>query len=116
MRRTILLMLLISSCLFYACEDITPVSAPAVQAVSQGTDNFREISSNLLSRYTAPGDSLKKRAAEYLLAGLPLQWHYDVNQLEESGNKVKVLDLKVIDADYLAENIDYAFRAWSLPW
>ena len=70
----------------------------------------------LLSRYTAPEDSLRRRAAEYLLEGLPLQWHYDVDKLEETGAKVRVMDSEVVDADYLAENIEYAFMAWELPW
>jgi hypothetical protein len=74
------------------------------------------VSAELLSRYTAPGDSLKRRAAEYLLAGLPAQWHYDVERLELMDQKKRVSDIEVIDADYLAENIDYAFRAWELPW
>lgn len=74
------------------------------------------ISSNLLSRYQSPADSLKRKAAEYLISGLPAQWHYATKPLETSGNKIKVMDTDVIDADYLAENIEYAFKAWSLPW
>ena len=78
--------------------------------------HVREISAELLSRYEAPADSLKRKAAEYLLAGLPEQWHYDTQWLERADMKKKVMDVDVIDADYLAENIEYAFRAWALPW
>ena len=75
-----------------------------------------DVSVALLSRYAEPEDSLRRRAAEYLLEGLPLQWHYDVTRLEETGAKVRVMDSEVVDADYLAENIEYAFMAWELPW
>lgn len=74
------------------------------------------ISSDLLSRYQSPAVSLKRKAAEYLISGLPAQWHYATKPLETSGNKIKVMDTDVIDADYLAENIEYAFKSWSLPW
>ncbi len=77
---------------------------------------IQQISTELLTRYTAPEDSLKRMAAEYLLAGLSLQWHYNTQVLEEFGRKELVSDVKEIDADYLAENIDYAFKAWELPW
>jgi len=87
------------------------------QSVETQEDRLeQEISSELLSRYAMPEDSLKRRAAEYLLAGLPFQWHYDTRILEESEVKRKVMDAKVVDADYLAENIEYAFKAWALPW
>ncbi len=76
----------------------------------------RELSADLLARYSTPADSLRRKAAEFLLAGLPQQWHYDTHVLEEAGAKRKVMDAEVIDADYLAENIEYAFRAWALPW
>lgn len=74
------------------------------------------LSSDLLSRYSAIEDSLKHKAAEYLLEGLPNQWHYDTERLEQTNEKIKRMDIEVIDADYLYENIEYAFRAWNLPW
>ena len=80
------------------------------------TETPQENTNELLSYYSAPQDSLKRKAAEYLLAGLPRQWHYDSHLLEETGMKKKVMDVEVIDADYLVENIEYAFRAWELPW
>ena len=65
----------------------------------------------------APRRGVRRRGgAEFLLEGLPLQWHYDVDKLEETGAKVRVMDSEVVDADYLAENIEYAFKAWELPW
>lgn len=86
-------------------------------ALLQGTvGRMTEISEGLLGRYEAPADSLRRRAAEYLLDGLPLQWHYEPSALESAGTKRRVMDIEVIDADYLAENIEYAFRAWDLPW
>ena len=101
----------IISCLLLGCTGVAPVSVPEEQAEAPETKAFQRISSDLLSRYSAPGDSLKKKAAEYLLAGLPNQWHYDTQMLDEVGIRKRVMDVKVIDADYLAENIDYAFRA-----
>ncbi|MBR3743578.1 MAG: hypothetical protein IKN31_00530 [Bacteroidales bacterium] len=77
---------------------------------------IQEIEFSLLSRYSFPKDKWKLEAAKYLLTGLPQQWHYDPSVLEETGVKIKVMDAEVIDADYLAENIEYAFRAWELPW
>lgn len=74
------------------------------------------ISNELLRSYINPEDSLRRRAAEYLLVSLPQQWHYDPQLLEETGMKRKVMDVEVIDAEYLAENIEYAFQAWALPW
>ena len=106
----------IISCLLLGCTGVAPVSVPEEQAEAPETKAFQRISSDLLSRYSAPGDSLKKKAAEYLLAGLPNQWHYDTQMLDEVGIRKRVMDVKVIDADYLAENIEYAFRAWALPW
>lgn len=66
--------------------------------------------------YVSEEDSLKYKAACYLLEGLPRQWHYDVELFDRTGRKDKVSDWLVIDVDYLAENIEYAFRAWELPW
>ena len=85
-------------------------------ADSVSNQRIREIESSLLSRYSTPKDKWKLKAAEYLIEGLPQQWHYDTQLLEETGTKKKVMDAEVIDADYLAENIEYAFRAWALPW
>jgi len=85
-------------------------------ADSVSNQRIREIESSLLSRYSSPKDKWKLKAAEYLIEGLPQQWHYDTQLLEETGTKKKVMDAEVIDADYLAENIEYAFRAWELPW
>ena len=85
-------------------------------ADSVSNQRIREIESSLLSRYSSPKDKWKLKAAEYLIEGLPQQWHYDTQLLEETGTKKKVMDAEVIDADYLAENIEYAFRARELPW
>lgn len=62
-----------------------------------------DVSVALLSRYAAPEDSLRRRAAEFLLEGLPLQWHYDVTRLEETGAKVKVMDSEVVDGLYVKD-------------
>ncbi len=113
--------ILFIACLFLlatACSGGKEGAGVSSQAQPAKTESrrFLEISGNLLSRYASEADSLKRKAAEYLLAGLPEQWHYDVTQLEESTKLVRVSDMKVVDADYLAENIDYAFKAWELPW
>ena len=72
--------------------------------------------SELMDLYASPEDSLKYRAAAYLLEGLPRQWHYDVDFFDRTGRRKRVPDCEVIDVDYLAENIEYAFKAWDLPW
>ncbi len=72
--------------------------------------------SALMDLYASPEDSLKYRAAAYLLEGLPRQWHYDVDFFDMTGRRKRVPDCEVIDVDYLAENIEYAFKAWDLPW
>ena len=92
-------------------------SGVPIQSVPEEQESWQiqRISTDLLSRYASPEDSLRRKAAEFLLAGLPLQWHYDTQVLEETGAKRKVMDAEIIDADYLAENIEYAFRAWALP-
>ena len=70
----------------------------------------------LPERYSAPEDSLKRRAALYLLGSLPEQWHYDAEYFDSTGFRKKVMDYEVITPEYLAENIEYAFKAWELPW
>lgn len=100
---------LIAVCSVFIC--ILPATA-----YCQKTDSYREIEKQLQERYSLPRDSLRLKAAKYLMAGLANQWHYDPKQLEQSGARVKVMDVDVIDADYLAENIEYAFKAWDLPW
>ena len=69
----------------------------------------------LPERYSAPEDSLKRRAALYLLGSLPEQWHYDAEYFDSTGFRKKVMDYEVITPEYLAENIEYAFKAWELP-
>lgn len=99
---------LLASLLFAACsrERVAEAEVPALP------EKFSE----LTRRYSSPEDSLKYRAACYLLEGLPRQWHYDVELFDRTGGKNMVMDMDVIDADYLAENIEYAFMAWALPW
>lgn len=99
---------LLASLLFAACsrERVAEAEVPALP------EKFSE----LTRRYSSPEDSLKYRAACYLLEGLPRQWHYDVELFDRTGGKNMVMDMDVIDADYLAENIEYAFMAWELPW
>lgn len=99
---------LLASLLFAACsrERVAEPEDPALP----------EKFSVLTQRYSSPEDSLKYKAACYLLEGLPRQWHYDVELFDRTGRKSKVRDMDVIDADYLAENIEYAFKAWELPW
>ena len=86
------------------------------QASGQDTKVFLELEKQLQERYSLPRDSLRLKAAMYLMAGLPNQWNYDPLVLETTGGRVRVMDINIIDAEYLAENIDYAFRAWELPW
>ena len=102
--------------MLYGCAGVESRMVPMTHEKSPEVETFHGIESDLLSLYQDSADSLKREAAEYLLAGLPQQWHYDTQILEETGAKKKVMDVEVIDADYLAENIEYAFRAWELPW
>ncbi len=102
--------------LFFLGLQLSSISPLESLNESRATRQITIISGELLSHYTTSKDSLKRKAAEYLLDGLPLQWHYNTCIIEDTGTKIKVMDAEVIDADYLAENIEYAFRAWALPW
>ena len=106
----------LSLILFFLGLQLSSISPLESLNESRATRQITIISGELLSHYTTSKDSLKRKAAEYLLDGLPLQWHYNTCIIEDTGTKIKVMDAEVIDADYLAENIEYAFRAWALPW
>ena len=116
MRQVIIFTSFLFVCMLYGCAGVESGMVPMTHEKSPEVETLHGIGSDLLSLYQDSADSLKREAAEYLLAGLPQQWHYDTQILEETGAKKKVMDVEVIDADYLAENIEYAFRAWELPW
>jgi len=116
MRQVIVFTSFLFVCMLYGCTGVESCMVPMTHEKSPEVETLHGIESDLLSLYQDSADSLKRKAAEYLLAGLPRQWHYDTDILEETGVKKKVMDVEVIDADYLAENIEYAFRAWELPW
>ena len=85
--------------------------------------NERNLSMVRLHNETAASlDSLKntcdlrERALQFLKDGLAAQWHYDVRALEETGMMTKVADAGVVDDAYLEENVEYALKAWELPW
>jgi len=109
----------------------------------------------VLDHYPAPSDSLKLKAARFLIANMPYHYGYYGEQIDTYGQifslidtlyyrqenvtvkdkmhigdsllKIygppnadlakKIPDTKLISADYLISNIDFAFNAWNTaPW
>jgi len=121
---------------------ILTVSATRTLLDSLGSDGSRL--APVLDHYAQPGDSLKLKAACFLLQNIVDHYYVDVPEAYDSllerqsqsaltGNLLnKVLDslsirhhntmlaytpdYKVVTAEMLIENIDYAFLAWQLPW
>lgn len=101
-------------------------------------DNRRELE-QVLSHYERQGDSLKLKAARFLIANMGDKYAYDIPEwgsicdtlraVKRTGKGVnrwknmnyrslpKVYDARVMTAEYLIENIDLAFASWRRhPW
>ncbi len=134
-----------------------------ISALTMAGENRAELE-KVLEHYASPADSLKKKAAIFLIMYMPGKFakifpDYDsfkpvfdtlatLNQAYEYGGNnanfefykyykhtvfndfltmhdIKLArnlpysikeDIKTITADYLIENIEYAFKAWDMPW
>jgi hypothetical protein len=130
--------LFIASCLCLSCAN--RYSPEVEEALRLAGGNRGELETVLKHYSRNPTDSLKLRAAEFLIANMPgkyseyydapwndvaavrLRWTsssdkqrvMDTYKLEKP---VRVADARCITAGYLIANIDLAFRAWrNKPW
>jgi hypothetical protein len=131
-------LLLLTSCFFLSCGN--RYSLKVEEALQQAGENRRELE-KVLKRYSSnPADSLKYKAAEFLIANMPGKYseYYDapwndvatvylrwssssdiqsVLNVYKLGALVRREDVKYITADYLISNIELAFQAWQdKPW
>ena len=128
----IILILFVSSCTSYP-EDIETV-------LKQAGSNRKELVKVLKHYGKSPADSLKLRAAEFLIANMPGKYseYYDapwndvatvhlrwssssdremVLSEYQLGVPVRKYDVTHISADYLINNIELAFQVWQAqPW
>ncbi|MDR2087523.1 MAG: carbohydrate-binding protein [Dysgonamonadaceae bacterium] len=115
--------------------------SPEIEFVLQQSGNNRGELENVLKHYSQnPADSLKLRAAEFLIINMPGKYseYYDAPwndvatvllRWTSSSNKQLVLDtyrlgapvikedVKYVTAEYLINNIELAFKVWQeRPW
>lgn len=102
----------------------------------------REELEKVLTHYGAPEDSLKYKAACFLIENMPSKHSIVHRKLDDlidvlmesvknevlssqneekwqrgmSNGRDRIDDIHVITADYLIENIDFAFEVWGKPW
>jgi hypothetical protein len=126
---------------FFLCIACSDRYSPEIEAVlKQARDNRKELA-NVLKHYSRePADSLKLRAAEFLIVNMPgkyseyfdapwndvatvhLRWTSSSDKkmvLEHYGlgKPVTKQDVEHITADYLINNIELAFKVWrEQPW
>ena len=131
-------LLLLIPCFCFSCGIYYPQEIE--RALQQAGRNRRELE-KVLKRYcNNPSDSLKYKAAEFLIANMPGKYseYYDapwndvatvylrwtsaadrqrVLETYKLGAPVRREDVKCITADYLISNIELAFEAWhDKPW
>ncbi|MDR1097420.1 MAG: discoidin domain-containing protein [Tannerella sp.] len=127
--------------LFVICAVSCTRFSPEIEAVLQQAGNNRSELAQVLKHYGRdPADSLKLRAAEFLIVNMPgkyseyydapwenvatacLRWSSSSDQqlivdTYHLGEPVRRDDVKYITAGYLIDNIDLAFRVWEeQPW
>jgi hypothetical protein len=114
--------------------------SPEIEAVLQQAGDNRGELEKVLTYYHRPADSLKLRAAEFLITNMPgkyseyydapwediatvshlLTYFPDRKNLPDNyhlGTPVVREDLHYITAEYLINNIEMAFRSWqAAPW
>jgi hypothetical protein len=118
-----------------------PPYSPEINRVLFMADNNRSQLENVLKHYSRnPADSLKLRAAEFLIANMPdkysveygvpfenvtaayMRWNNSpdkqaVNAAYDLLEPAVKEDVKHITADYLIDNIELAFKVWKeQPW
>jgi hypothetical protein len=132
MRNTILFL----TCFLLACSQHY---SPEIESVLQQAGDNRSELEQVLKHYSeSPADSLKLKAAEFLIVNMPDKYseYYDApwNDIAavywtKSFNKEKALDtyqigkkqikedIRYITANYLINNIELAFKVWrETPW
>ena len=113
-------------------------NSPLEEVLKLAGSNRHELERVIKHYSKDPADSLKLKAAEFLILNMPGKYSEDTRLLgrcsnrkftvEQSSDKQKVLDtyrlrieakddLKYITAEYLISNIDLAFQVWNdKPW
>lgn len=155
-RKNILIFLLLT--LIFSCQKHNPKITEVLRLAGENRNELEKV----LNYYTSPRDSLKDRAARFLIENMsnkfsmegrgldnyvsfldslaivndapdksPFYWinlERKVLKSQELWSKAEaahgnvkrdlkpIYDAQTIKADYLIENIDYAFKAWGLPW
>ncbi len=135
-----------------ACNGKMPAT---VEAALKGAGNNRKELQKVLEHYSAPSDTLKLKAAKFLIANMPYHYGYYGSEMDEHGIIFSIIDTlsywkenvtvedkmhigdsllavygapgqhgvkpvpdtRIVSADYLITNIDFAFKAWQqAPW
>ncbi|AUP78502.1 hypothetical protein [Flavivirga eckloniae] len=142
--------------LFYSCSDIP---SKVKDNLNLARDNKKELET-VINHYKAPKDSLKLKAAYFLIENMLYNYSLDGPRLQSFNNIFSIIeeaeketpfkkdlstgkfirvdsiwndfikkegflskydldvkpDLYYIKSEFLIENIEYAFKAWGLPW
>jgi hypothetical protein len=135
-------LIIILSIFLYAvsCTHLSPHFSPEIETILQQAGDNREELEKVLIKYRRSADSLKLRAAEFLILNMPGKYseYYDAPWedvatvsylLPYALDKEKLLndyhlgqpvvqdDLHYITAKYLIDNIELAFKSWkTAPW
>ncbi|MDR0698836.1 MAG: discoidin domain-containing protein [Tannerella sp.] len=141
---TAILILIIAGLLYFTWRKyqwLHPPYSPEINSVLFMADDNRTELEKVLKHYSRdPADSLKLRAAEFLIVNMPgkysleydapfedvmavyMRWddHEDWSEVEKifgvGKNKLKE-DVKYITAEYLINNIELSFKVWGeQPW
>jgi hypothetical protein len=135
--------LLLTGCLFFSCKPFSP----SIEEVLQQADSNRGELEKVLAHYGQyPADSLKFKAAIFLIENLPGHYSYRGNGIEDYYEKTlpvlystlntqrkkdsleriaeqfpsleadTIEDCKIITANFLIQNIERAFADWEYPW
>ncbi|MDR0558987.1 MAG: discoidin domain-containing protein [Prevotellaceae bacterium] len=126
--------------IFISCNSSPRWSAEIEEVLRMASDNRKELETVLLRYKENPADSLKFRAAEFLIVNMPDKYseYFDApwndvaaalmrvtSSKNEHGiaeayrleNTVIEEDIKCITAEYLINNIELAFKVWQeMPW
>jgi hypothetical protein len=137
--KNILMTLFIFFCVV-SCNHFSPHFSSEIEAILQQAGDNRKELEKVLINYRHPADSLKLRAAEFLILNMPGKYseYYDApwediatvsHLLTYASDKEKLLndyhigkpvvqdDLHYITAKYLINNIELAFKSWqTAPW
>jgi hypothetical protein len=150
MHKKIIIAALIIGCV-YSCKNGDPSLKEALRFAGNNESELQKV----LEHYSKPSDSLKLRAARFLITNMPYQFGYYGREIDtfsaifsvidtlsyvrqtltnedklhicdsfvtrhgwpKAENADKIYDSKIISANYLIKDIDFAFNAWKrAPW